>query len=277
MSSAAIQLSGGYFTTKRNSTTYDYISPSNLNLSGTHVLVTGTAYEDGVGYATASAFARAGASAIAMVDLHGVSDDLIAKIKAAAVQAGHPEPQVLGCTADISSRDSVAALRDVVAAAFSGRLDVVVNNAAHMEPDVPLLDQDPEVYWRTWEVNVQGLINMTRAFLPLQLSTSSGLCTIINVSSSGALSARPRNGNYRTSKLAVLRWTESLQLEYGEKGLLAYCVNPGAIKTQITKNAPENVRNALPDRPDVAGDSIAWLAAERREWLGGRYYSNVAF
>jgi hypothetical protein len=50
-------------------------------------------------------------------------------------------------------------------------------------------------------------------------------------------------------------------------------VNPGAIKTEITKGAPETLRNALPDRPDIAGDTIAWLAAERREWLGGRYVS----
>jgi NAD(P)-dependent dehydrogenase (short-subunit alcohol dehydrogenase family) len=96
---------------------------------------------------------------------------------------------------------------------------------------------------------------------------------MINVSSSGALSARPGSGSYRSSKLAILRWTESLQLEYGDEGVLAFCVNPGAIKTQITENAPENVRDALPDRPDMAGDTIAWLAAERREWLGGRYVS----
>jgi hypothetical protein len=38
---------------------------------------------------------------------------------------------------------------------------------------------------------------------------------------------------------------------------------------------PETVRNAFPDSPDVAGDTIAWLAAERREWLGARYISCV--
>jgi NAD(P)-dependent dehydrogenase (short-subunit alcohol dehydrogenase family) len=62
-------------------------------------------------------------------------------------------------------------------------------------------------------------------------------------------------------------------LEYGDKGLLAFCVNPGAIKTKISEDLPQRVRDAFPDRPDVAGDTIAWLAAERREWLGGRYVS----
>lgn len=96
---------------------------------------------------------------------------------------------------------------------------------------------------------------------------------MINLASSGALAARPAGGSYRSSKLAILRWTESLQLEYGDRGLLAFCVNPGAIKTKISEDLPQRMRDAFPDRPDVAGDTIAWLAAERREWLGGRYVS----
>ena len=36
---------------------------------------------------------------------------------------------------------------------------------------------------------------------------------------------------------------------------------------------PDSVRHAFPDRPDIAGDPIPWLATERREWLDGRYVS----
>jgi NAD(P)-dependent dehydrogenase (short-subunit alcohol dehydrogenase family) len=274
--SAGKEISGAYFTATHHSTTYDYISPLRLDLAGKHVLITGAAWENGVGYATATAFARAGASAIAIADLHDVPGDLAMKLKLAAAQAGRLEPEVLRCTVDIAKQDSVQEMFVAVSQSFGGRLDIVVNNAAHMEPYTRILDSDPEVYWRTWEVNVRGLFNMARAFLPMQLASRAkcnGLCTMINVSSSGALSARPVSGSYRSSKLAILRWTESLQLEYGMEGLLAFCVNPGAIKTEITKGAPETLRNALPDRPDIAGDTIAWLAAERREWLGGRYVS----
>ncbi|KEY73165.1 hypothetical protein S7711_04131 [Stachybotrys chartarum IBT 7711] len=274
--SATKELSGGSFTATHHSTTYDYISPLKLDLVGQHILITGGAWENGVGYATATAFARAGASAIAIADLHGLSDDLAVKLKSAATQAGRSEPIVLSCTVDIASQDSVEVMRGIVSQGFGGRLDIVVNNAAHMEPYKPFLDSDPDVYWQTWEVNVHGLFNMARAFLPMQLSTRAsvgGLCTMINVSSSGALTARPGSGSYRSSKLAILRWTESLQLEYADEGLLTFCVNPGAIKTKITENTPEKIRNALPDHPEMAGDTIAWLAAERREWLGGRYVS----
>ncbi|KAK5704516.1 hypothetical protein LTR17_021824 [Elasticomyces elasticus] len=134
----------------------------------------------------------------------------------------------------------------------------------------------PDVYRKTWEVNVHGLFNTARAFLPLQLATRAkhdGLAIMINVSSSGALSVRAGSASYRTSKLAVLRWTEALNLEHGNDGLLAFCVNPGAIKTRMTINEPEELRNMLPHKPEIASDTIAWLAAERREWLGGRYIS----
>jgi NAD(P)-dependent dehydrogenase (short-subunit alcohol dehydrogenase family) len=167
-------------------------------------------------------------------------------------------------------------MHETVSRAFDSRLGIVVNNAAHIEPYVPPLETDPDVYWRSYEVNVRGLFNMAHVFLPLQLSShTSGkeLCKMINVASSSALTARPGSASYRSSKLAILRWTETLQLEYGDQGLLAFCVNLGAIKTKITETAPEEVRNRFPDRPDVAGDTIVWLVAERKEWLAGRYVS----
>ncbi|KAK2125311.1 hypothetical protein NOF04DRAFT_1372977 [Fusarium oxysporum II5] len=267
---------GTDFIVTHHATSYDYISPLKLDLIGHHVLITGAAHEDGVGFATARAFARAGASFIACCDIHGISDNIITKLKSAASLANRKEPLVLGYKVDIASQESVKAMYESIFGQFNGRLDILVNNAAYMEPYKPFLESDPDTYWRTWEVNIHGLFNMARVFLPLQLSShseSNGSCIMINVSSSGALSVRPGSGSYRTSKLAVLRWTESLQVEYGEQGLLAFCVNPGAIKTKITEGAPDAVRNALPHRPDVAGDTIAWLASERREWLGGRYMS----
>ena len=201
------------FTTKRHSTTYDYISPLKLNLAGKHVLITGAAWEDGVGYATASAFARAGASAIPVVDLHGVSDELVAGLKMAAIKAGRPEPDVLGYMVDIAKPESVQTMHDIVIQRFGGRIDVVINNAAHMEPYAPFLETDADVYWQTWEVNVRGLTNMARSFLPTQLScraNENGLCTMVNVASSGALSVRAGSSSYRTSKLAIVRWTETM-------------------------------------------------------------------
>jgi NAD(P)-dependent dehydrogenase (short-subunit alcohol dehydrogenase family) len=277
------------FANKSHAASYDYISPLKLDVSGRHVLVTGAAHEDGVGFAAALAFARAGAAVIVLADLRGVDEERAESLRAAAKEAGRQnEPMVLCRQVDIAKLDSVKALLESVETSLGGKLDVLVNNAAHQEPYAKLLDSDPEVDWRTWEVNVHGLVNMSRTFLPLLLATGNiksnsnsnsdsgsrrGLCTMINVSSSGALSVRPGSSHYRTSKLAVLRWTESLHLDYSQEGLVCYCVNPGAIKTQITINEPSELRDRLPHKVDIAGDTICWLASERRGWLGGRYVS----
>ena len=266
--------SGGTFTPTIHSTSYDYISPLHLDLTGKRVVVTGAAYENGIGYATATAFARAGASFIALADIHPVPETQISNLKTAATQAGRAEPRILACTVDITSLSSVQDFHDRVAQALDGSkpaVDILVNNAAHMEPVARLLDSDPETYWRTWEVNVRGLMNMARTFLPSLLASPTK--TMLNLSSSGALCARPAGASYRCSKLAILRWTESLQLEYGGEGLLTYCVNPGSVRTELSRGIGEAARQGLRDEPGMAGDTIAWLGAQRREWLGGRYVS----
>jgi NAD(P)-dependent dehydrogenase (short-subunit alcohol dehydrogenase family) len=146
--------------------------------------------------------------------------ELVARLKTAAVEAGRAEPLVLPYTVDITSAESVRELHQRVTQAFdSGRIDVLVNKAAHMEPVQRLLDSDPETYWRTWEVSVRGLMNMARTFLPSLLQqtptsneskNASGHKTMLNLSSSGALSARPFRASYRCSKLALLRAGPSL-------------------------------------------------------------------
>lgn len=261
-------------TTHRSS--YPFISPDKLDLSGRYVLITGAAFENGVGYATALAHARAGATGIALLDRHGVDDSLLSGLRDAAVYAGRPEPLVVGYTCDITDVDSVDRVRAGIVETFDNRLDLVVNNAAAQEPMGNILDIDPDTYWQTWSVNVRGLFNMTRALLPILLEhrdKQHGLGTILNVASSGGLEPRAGGASYRTSKLAVIRWTENLALDYGEQGLLTYCVNPGAIKTEITNHLPSRIRDRLPHKPEIAGDTITWLCSERREWLAGRYVS----
>lgn len=264
------------FTKLTHASSYPLISPTNLDLAGRYVVITGAAFDNGVGYAAATAFAKGGASGIALLDLHGVSEPLLTDLKTAAKEAGRPEPLILGHQGDITDRKSVGRFKEQVLEAFGGRLDVLVNNAAHQESSGTILDADPDVYWRTWEVNVRGMFNMTRAFLPTLLDhgKQGGLCTVLNVASSGGLTPRPGGASYRSSKLAVMRWTENLQLDHQEQGLLTYCVNPGAIKTEITRETvPEHIRDMLPHHPSIAGDTIAWLTSQRRDWLAGRYVS----
>ena len=72
------------FTSQRHSTSYDYISPLELDLAGKYALVTGAAWETGVGFAVATAFVRAGVSGIAVLDRQDISTNIVTRLEEAA-------------------------------------------------------------------------------------------------------------------------------------------------------------------------------------------------
>jgi NAD(P)-dependent dehydrogenase (short-subunit alcohol dehydrogenase family) len=98
---------------------------------------------------------------------------------------------------------------------------------------------------------------------------------IINVASIGALVVSPLSSAYGSTKLAVLRFTEYINQDHGEgkDGMCAIAMHPGGVATELAQGMPEHLHGHLVDTPALAGDTIAWLGAERRTWLGGRYVS----
>ncbi|KAL9059131.1 MAG: hypothetical protein Q9162_001349 [Coniocarpon cinnabarinum] len=273
MSQGQLPAAGLHFTSQIHSEPYPAIDPNqNTNLVGRSVFITGAATPGGVGRATALAFAKAGASFIALGDI-APWQELDAELKQAATAADKPLPQVLLVDLDVTDRTQVHRAVELYKTKFGAQLDVLINNAAYLAPYKPLLEADPDLDWRPWDVNLRGTLNMTRGFLPLLLSKPHGLNTVINLSSIGALTATPGGGSYRTSKLAILRWTEVLYEDYRDQGLLAYCVHPGAVMSRLAGNTPAAMHDKLTDKPELAGATIAWLSQARQEWLGGRYVS----
>lgn len=119
-------------------------------------------------------------------------------------------------------------------------MDIVINNAGILYAS-PIVDSDPDEWWKVFQVNLVGPYLITRAFMPL-LQEGSGK-TIINVASVGAHLKSPAFSAYQISKLAVVRFTEMIVTEYGNKGILTYTVHPGNILTDtmgdIEAVAPE--------------------------------------
>jgi NAD(P)-dependent dehydrogenase (short-subunit alcohol dehydrogenase family) len=120
-------------------------------------------------------------------------------------------------------------------------------------------------------VNVKGTYLVTRALIPLLLKSE--LKTIINISSVGAHRARPHASAYQTAKFAVLRFTEFIDAEYGEQGIIAISAHPGGIPTELALGMPEEMHGVLNDTVELAGNTFVWLTKERRGWLAGRYVS----
>lgn len=255
------------FTSTTHVDTYPFVDPTKLDMSSKAVLVTGAS--KGIGRCIALAFASAGASHIAICarsDMASLVDD----IAAAAKKAGRRAPKILPIKLDVTDEASVDSARQRVEQEF-GRLDILVNNAGYMEKWVPLGESNADEWWKTFTVNVKGPYLCARAFLPLLLK--GGDKTIINISSIGALITMAGASGYQTTKLALLRLSEFLSMDYAGQNLLCYSVHPGSVMTELSSGVPEYLYPNLADKPELAGDTIAWLASQRREWLQSRYVS----
>ncbi|KAB5531211.1 hypothetical protein GE09DRAFT_1177298 [Coniochaeta sp. 2T2.1] len=196
-------------------------------------------------------------------------------LQAAKAARRYPLPEIVVLKLDVTDYASVeacvAGLRSRKDWEEAG-IDILVNNAGYLAPFEPLGISDKDDWWRTWEVNVRGVYWVLKEMLPLLLKSKDK--TVVNLTSVGALGLSPGASSYQPSKLAVIRLTEYLMIDYGQQGLLAYSVHPASVPTDLAKRMPDVVVKAVcVDTTELAGDCIALLTRERREWLAGRYIS----
>jgi len=273
-------------TPTSHSDTYPAINPANINtLVGKSVLI--TAANKGIGRATAISCrlgsapdtsstslryntldAKAGASPIVITSRTGASETEAAVLDAAAA-AGRPVPTVVHVTLDVTSQASVDAAAAKVRGKV-GKLDILVNNAGFMGPEAPLLDQRTEEYVNTIEVNLTGVYRVTKALLPLMLE--GGLKTVPIMGSAASVGVACA-GAYTITKFAMARFCQFLNLQYGDRGVSSFHYHPGGVSTDLAQGLPSTFRKLLVDTPELAGDTMVWLTAEKRTWLNGRYIS----
>jgi len=224
---------------------------------GKTVLVTGAGR--GIGRAIAQAFAQAGAARIVITsrtqsELDDVEDDII-KVSS--------KVKVIKVTTDVTNKESVKALFDVI----EGHIDVLINNAGVLEPCIPVHEQDPDTWLRTWDVNVRG------TFLPIySLLSRQRDGYIINTSSVGSIGTRPGFSAYQPSKTAINRISDFLDKENPDMKVMAY--HPGGVMSKLAKESmPQETWSMLIDKPELAGNFCVWLASGSADFLSGRYSS----
>jgi NAD(P)-dependent dehydrogenase (short-subunit alcohol dehydrogenase family) len=156
-------------------------------------------------------------------------------------------------TIDVTSESAVSRLAEEIASKEGGRLDVLIStytkvvlettnpnipqdNAGASAPWLLLTDSEPKDWWNTFEVNLKGPFLFLHSFLPLLTATAEKQKTtvnVVNVSSIGAHVVSPSVSAYQISKLAVLRLSEFVDAEYGDKGVEAVGVHPGGVLTVL--------------------------------------------
>lgn len=262
---------GTYFTKTIHNDTYPFIDPLKSTKAHTSHSVFITGASKGMGRCIALAFAQSGVPKIAL-GARSSLDTLESEILNASAKGGHPAPQIVKIQLDVTDKDSVKRAAQEVETAFGeGGVDILVNNAGFLETGKPMGEIDVDDWWYTWEVNVKGMFLVTHAFLPLVLKSKEK--TIVNVSSNGAHWILAGYSAYQTGKLAILRLTEFMNVDHGAQGLLAYAVHPGSVLTEMGYRLSPEIQAVLNDKPEMAGDTIAFLTRERRDWLAGRYIS----
>ncbi len=211
------------------------------DLNGRWALVTGAA--SGIGHETALAFAREGASVVA-VDL----DEARLAETSRLVEATGRRCLAAGC--DVSDPAAVEALAARIAADI-GPLDVVVNNAG-VGFFGPFLDTPLSAWHQVVGVNLMGVVHVSRAFLPGMIAAG-GARHLVNVASAAGIYPVPNLSAYSASKHAVMGLSDALAMELRDTGVGVTVVCPGIINTPIIRN-----RNAVaPSVPASALDKLS--------------------
>ncbi|QLY28715.1 SDR family NAD(P)-dependent oxidoreductase [Nocardia huaxiensis] len=210
-------------------------------LAGRPVMITGAA--SGIGRGLAQFLSRTG-SPVALADI----DEAGLKQTAAALNS-----PVLTRVLDVRDADDQLAFADEVRGWLDAPLAAVFNNAG-VAVASSVLDAVPADDEWLRQINFDGVVNGTRAFLPLLVEQDQGV--IVNTSSVYGLVGVPYESAYCAAKFAVRGFTDALRQELRGTGVSAVTVHPGGIKTNIARNA--RVRKD----PEGKGRTHEQMAAE---------------
>ena len=218
------------------------------NLKGANAVVVGGG--SGIGRGIAQALARRG------VNL------LVADVRGPTAAATARECEALGvrtasAQTDVTHADQVDALVQLAYGTFP-RVDILVNSAG-ISLHKRLEDANPEDWRRILDVNLFGIIQTCRSFVPRLKAQGPGLAHIVNNASMAALvtHAIPGLGLYTVSKQALLAYTEALAQEEAASGITVSLLACGRIATGLGVNSQDYLDALDEGRAPVAPEAAA--------------------
>lgn len=229
----------------------------------------------GIGRATAIAFAHAGAKAIYVT---ARSEKALEETKVKIIEA-NPKTQCTYMVCDVTDADQVKAAVEDCTGQFGG-IDIADANAGYLGPWPKIGESDITSWWKSWEVNLKGTYLVARFCLPYLVESANRHSEkgstggyLIFISSIGAQLLMPGASDYQTSKHAINRLCEFVNVDHGKEGIKCFAVHPGGVATELAKNMPQEIHPHLVDEPELAAGFIVWLCSGKADWAKGRYLS----
>jgi hypothetical protein len=235
-------------------------------LEGKKAIITGG--DSGIGRAVALAFAREGADILIsyLAEEQEDADEIRRDVEAAGRTA-------LLVPGDIARADHCRAIVAQAVEAF-GRVDILVNNAAHQDTFSAIEEIADEEWDRTFAVNIHAMFYLTKAAVPHMKAGAS----IINTTSIQADNPSEELLAYAATKGAIQNFTAGLAQMLAERGIRANCVAPGPIWTPlIPATMPsekvtgfgEQVPMKRPGQPAELAPVYVMLASDEASYVSG--------
>ncbi len=231
-------------------------------VDGKVVIVTGAG--KGIGAAIALRFGNEGAKVV----VNDVNDE---GATAVSNQINSNGGTALKYIADVSDRTQVDAMFDHTVAQF-GTVDVLVNNAGIVKPNLHMLEADDEWWQRIIDVNLTGTWLCSHRAAHIMARKGDGV--IINMSSGGATKAHRGFTSYDATKGGVEALTRAMALDLGHYGVRVNALVPGSIDTagldeEARRYRGENVPlERIGDPDDMAGPAL-FLASDDARYMTG--------
>ena len=241
------------------------------DLNGTVSVVTGAGR--GIGREIALHHARSGAKVAVLART-------VSEIDETASLIGGEGGVAISLHVDLVDRGAVEHVLGRVVSEL-GPIDLVVNNHGSFRAFGPIWECDADVWWKDVEINLLGTFHTCRVVAPAMLARGKG--RIVNLVGGGTGNSFPHGSGYASSKAAIMRFTECVNDTTKDRGVLAFAVDPGLVRTSMTELQlfSEAGRTYLPNiqqlfddgvniPPSRAATLIADIAAGRFDTLAGR-------
>lgn len=189
----------------------------------------------GIGKAIAIKFAKQGYNLI----INYISDKT--DIKKLESEFKQYNSEVLFIKTDVSKFDDCEKMVKNAIDKF-GHIDVLVNNAG-ITKDSLILRMSVEDFERVIDINLKGTFNVTKKVVPYMMKKKKG--KIINLASVVGISGNSGQCNYAASKAGIIGFTKSIAKELASRNILANCVAPGFIDTDMTSILTDSVKESI--------------------------------